>query len=120
MSDYHEPASELTDSDRDLHRALTSLKEEIEAIDWYHQRVVRCSDASLRSILAHNRLEEMEHAAMVLEWLRRNMDGWDGMLRKYVFAEGPIVDAEEEEGTTGDSPESLGIGPLRSVGDGGE
>ena len=96
MSDYHEPAEELSPEDRDLHRALTSLKEEIEAIDWYHQRVVRTKDETLREVLKHNRDEEIEHATMTIEWLRRNMSGWDDILRRYLFTEGPI--AEEEDG----------------------
>lgn len=112
MTDYHEPTEELSGPDRDLHRALTSLKEEIEAVDWYHQRVVTCSDDSLSPILAHNRDEEIEHAAMTLEWLRRNMPRWDAMLRKYLFTEEPIVAIEEEaSGTVGGSLEIGRIGP---------
>lgn len=98
MSQYHEPSGELSERDRDFHRALTSLMEEIEAIDWYHQRVVTCADDSLRPILAHNRDEEIEHAAMVMEWLRRNMPVWDKMLRRYLFTEAPITDIEDNGG----------------------
>ena len=100
MSDYHEPAEELSPEDRDLHRALTSLKEEIEAIDWYHQRVVRTKDETLREVLKHNRDEEIEHATMTIEWLRRNMSGWDDILRRYLFTEGPIAEEEDEERAT--------------------
>jgi ferritin-like protein len=95
MGDYHEPESELSARARDLHRALTSFKEEIEAIDWYNQRVERCSDEALRAVLAHNRDEEIEHATMTLEWLRRNMPGWDEALRTYLFTEGAITEIEE-------------------------
>lgn len=115
LSDYHEPAGDLSERDRNLHRALTSLKEEIEAIDWYQQRVTTGKDESLESILAHNRDEEIEHAAMVLEWLRRNMPGWDEMLRKYLFTEAPVV-AIEDGGK--DSAESLAIGRIESVEEG--
>jgi len=112
VTDYHEPTEELPGPDRDLHRALTSLKEEIEAIDWYHQRVVTCPDDSLGPILAHNRDEEIEHAAMTLEWLRRNMPRWDAMLRKYLFTEEPIVAIEEDTSSTlGGSLEIGRIGP---------
>jgi hypothetical protein len=94
MSAYHEPEGELSPSDRDLHRALTSLKEEIEAVDWYHQRVVTCNDASLKSVLAHNRDEEIEHACMAIEWLRRTVPKWDENLRTYLFSEGEITGVE--------------------------
>jgi hypothetical protein len=96
MSDYHEPADEMKPEDRNFSRALRSMKEEIEAIDWYNQRISAASDKSLQKILAHNRDEEMEHAAMLLEWLRRNMKGWDEPLREYLFTEKPITEIEEE------------------------
>jgi uncharacterized protein len=95
MSEYHEPEGELTAQARDLHRALTSLKEEIEAIDWYNQRWEACKDESLRAVLAHNRDEEIEHACMTLEWLRRNMPRWDEVLRTYLFTTGDITAIEE-------------------------
>ena len=69
---YHEPIKELSDETRDMHRAITSLMEELEAVDWYNQRVDACKDPELKEILEHNRDEEKEHAAMVLEWIRRN------------------------------------------------
>jgi ferritin-like protein len=68
---YHEEVSDLSDATRDMHRAITSLMEELEAIDWYNQRVDACKDPELKAVLAHNRDEEKEHAAMVLEWIRR-------------------------------------------------
>lgn len=95
MSEYHEPENELSAHARDCHRALTSLKEEIEAVDWYHQRWEACKDESLRAILAHNRDEEIEHATMTLEWLRRNMPHWDEVLRTYLFTQAPITEIEE-------------------------
>jgi uncharacterized protein len=95
MSEYHEPEGELTAHGRDLHRALTSLKEEIEAIDWYNQRWEACRDESLRAVLAHNRDEEIEHACMTLEWLRRNMAHWNEVMRTYLFTSGDITAIEE-------------------------
>jgi uncharacterized protein len=95
MSEYHEPESELSARGRDLHRALTSLKEEIEAIDWYHQRWEASADESLRAVLAHNRDEEIEHACMTLEWLRRNMPHWDEVMRTYLFTTADITQIEE-------------------------
>lgn len=94
-ADYHEPFEGMPEQDRNFHRALISMKEEIEAVDWYHQRVVACQDESLRAILAHNRDEEIEHATMTLEWLRRNMPAWDHALRTYLFTDRPIHQIEE-------------------------
>ena len=68
---YHEPIDELSDETRDMHRAIVSLMEELEAVDWYNQRADACKDADLKAILEHNRDEEKEHASMVLEWIRR-------------------------------------------------
>lgn len=95
MQDYHEPTNELTAETRDFVRALASLKEEIEAVDWYQQRVDATSDKQLKKILAHNRDEEIEHACMAIEWLRRNMDGWDENLKTYLFTEKDITKVEE-------------------------
>jgi ferritin-like protein len=95
MSDYHESYQDLPEKDRNIIRALHSLREEIEAIDWYHQRVAVCKEEGLREVLAHNRDEEIEHACMALEWLRRNMDRWDGELKTYLFSEGKITELEE-------------------------
>ena len=82
---------ELTDETRDMHRAITSLMEELEAIDWYNQRVDACKDPELRAILAHNRDEEKEHAAMVLEWIRRHDPTMDHELKDYLFTDKPIA-----------------------------
>jgi len=97
MQNYHEPPSELSSETRDFIRALVTLKEEIEAIDWYQQRLTVTSDQHLKKILKHNQLEEMEHACMALEWLRRNMDGWDEKMKQYLFTEKDIVKIEEHE-----------------------
>lgn len=96
MQNYHEPPSELSDETRDYSRALVSLKEEVEAIDWYNQRMDATSNQQLKKILKHNMEEEIEHACMALEWLRRHMDGWDENLRLYLFTEKEIVKIEDD------------------------
>ena len=83
---YHEPVSELSAETRDMHRAIVSLMEELEAVDWYNQRVDACRDEGLKRILAHNRDEEKEHAAMVLEWIRRRDPAFDSELKEYLFS----------------------------------
>lgn len=88
---YHEPIAELNDSTRDLHRAITSLMEELEAVDWYNQRVNACRNDELRAILKHNRDEEKEHAAMLLEWIRRQDTGFDKQLSDYLFIDSAIT-----------------------------
>ncbi len=95
MTNFHEPATDLSDKTRDYIRALNSLKEEIEAVDWYRQRMDGANDKELKKILEHNMKEEMEHASMMLEWLRRHMDGWDEQLRTYLFTEKSILKIEE-------------------------
>jgi ferritin-like protein len=92
---FHESEERLRPATRDLHRAIVSLMEELEAVDWYQQRVDATEDAELRAILAHNRDEELEHAAMVLEWLRRRNGVLDAKLRAYLFSEGSIVGRED-------------------------
>ena len=89
---YHEEVAELSDETRDMHRAIVSLMEELEAIDWYNQRVNACKDDELRSILVHNRDEEKEHAAMVLEWIRRRDPKFSHELKDYLFTDKPITD----------------------------
>jgi len=88
---YHEPIQELSNETRDMHRAIISLMEELEAVDWYNQRVDACTDDDLKVILAHNRDEEKEHAAMVLEWIRRQDPSFDKELKDYLFKDGPIA-----------------------------
>lgn len=95
MAELHEPREKLAESTLDLHRAINSLIEELDAIDWYQQRVDASSDEALQRILAHNRDEEVEHAAMVLEYLRRRLPVLDRMLREYLFTEGEITSIEE-------------------------
>jgi ferritin-like protein len=92
---YHEPVNELTQETRDMHRAIESLMEELEAVDWYQQRIDVCKDKELRAILIHNRDEEKEHAAMVLEWIRRRDAKFDKELREYLFTDGPIKDHDD-------------------------
>jgi len=114
---YHEPTDELSASAREVHRALTTLIEELEAVDWYHQRVDVTGDEDLKAILLHNRDEEIEHAAMALEWLRRRIPKFDEELRTYLFTSGPITELEEApEGESGEpapatgGTDDLGIG----------
>ena len=84
---YHEPINELSAETRDMHRAIVSLMEELEAVDWYNQRADACKDPELRSILRHNRDEEKEHAAMLLEWVRRRDPSFDKELRDWLFTD---------------------------------
>lgn len=115
---YHEATELLRPATIEMHRAITSLCEELEAVDWYMQRIDASQDEELARVLAHNRDEEKEHAAMVLEWLRRRDAILDEQLRKYLFTEGSIEDRAEEEEThapAGDGGGSLGIGDLREA-----
>ncbi len=88
---YHEPLDELSDETRDMHRAIVSLMEELEAVDWYNQRVDACRDGDLKAVLAHNRDEEKEHAAMLLEWIRRKDSSFANELKDYLFTDKPIA-----------------------------
>ncbi len=88
---YHEPVAELSDETRDMHRAIVSLMEELEAVDWYNQRVDACKDQDLKRILEHNRDEEKEHAAMVLEWIRRKDATFSSELKDYLFTDKAIA-----------------------------
>jgi ferritin-like protein len=115
---FHESTDQLKPETMDRHRAIVSIMEELEAVDWYDQRVDAAGDDELRAILAHNRDEEKEHAAMTLEWLRRHDAVWNEQLRNYLFTDKPILEVEHaieeseaEGGGTGDG--SLGIGSLR-------
>lgn len=119
MTQYHEPTELLNEKAMDIVRALNSLREEVEAVDWYNQRVVASKDEELKAIMAHNRDEEIEHVCMTLEWLRRNMPVWDEELRTYLFTEGPIVELEEaamgKDGSdnTGNQGTGLNVGDLK-------
>ncbi len=125
----HEPAELLSGETRNLHRALISLIEELEAIDWYQQRADACTDDALKAVLLHNRNEEVEHGMMTLEWLRRQDATFDKFMRRYLFKDADIIAieeaadeaacAEEEGGGAGSSAKatdgSLGIRSLRGA-----
>ena len=102
----------------DRHRAISTLMEELEAIDWYDQRIKASDNAELKTILAHNRNEEAEHASMLLEWLRRHDPGFDQQMKKYLFSQGPIREVgagAKSEASNGPGGNSLGIGSLRAM-----
>ena len=88
---FHEAEDALSPTTKDMHRAIVSLMEELEAIDWYQQRVDAASDGDLKEILGHNRDEEKEHAAMLLEWIRRRDPRFDEFLRAFLFTDRPIT-----------------------------
>lgn len=119
MSEYHEPEEKLTEEAIDYHRVIKSVMEELEAVDWYNQRAAATNDPDVQAIVEHNRDEEIEHACMGLEWLRRNNPVWDEMLRTFLFTEANITEVEEEgEGEEGSeeapaSTGSLGLGNMR-------
>jgi len=110
---YHEPPEELSVRTRDLHRALTSLTEELQAIDWYEHRIDATADNELKAILAHNRDEEVEHASMLLEYLRRQVPAFDTNLRQFLFTSAPIAHDADQPGAGREPSADLGIGPLR-------
>ncbi|HEY4890549.1 MAG TPA: ferritin-like domain-containing protein [Reyranella sp.] len=121
----HEDANKLGAEVVDQHRAIVSLMEELEAVDWYNQRAKATSNPDLRAILEHNRDEEKEHAAMVLEWLRRGDPKLSQHLKTYLFTEEPVTEIEAEatgeagggeDGSPATSDGSLGIGSLRPTG----
>jgi uncharacterized protein len=117
----HEDPERLSSKTIDRHRAIVSIMEELEAIDWYDQRLEATADPELRDILRHNRDEEKEHAAMTLEWLRRNDPQLDEHLKTYLFTKKPVLEIEEqaESGDAGeptrgiDVSVGLGIGSLK-------
>jgi ferritin-like protein len=118
----HESAKALRPETIDRHRAVSSLMEELEAVDWYDQRIDAATDEELKRILAHNRDEEKEHAAMVLEWLRRHDPKLDEHLRTYLFTKKSVLEIEDEAehgggndggGEAAASDGCLGIGSLR-------
>lgn len=118
---YHEPIALLSEETKDLHRAIVSLKEELDAVDWYQQRAEACTDDELRAILIHNKNEEIEHAMMMLEWLRRKDSVVASNVSTYVGSSGPITEVEKQvEAKFGDAkevvnaePATLGIGGLK-------
>ena len=109
----HEPEASLAPETIDRHRAITSIQEELEAVDWYDQRVDAATDIELAGILAHNRDEEKEHAAMTLEWLRRHDPVLDRHLRTYLFTTDPVL---ETEAGAGAGPAGNGVGGSLGIG----
>ncbi len=119
---YHEPLELLSEDTRNLHRAIVSLCEELEAVDWYNQRAQACSDQALREVITHNKNEEIEHAMMNLEWIRRNQPVFATNVAKYIGSSGPILAVESGSAGGGGGGASkastpnasgLGIGSLR-------
>jgi ferritin-like protein len=106
----HEPQELVQETTIDRHRAIVSIREEFEAVDWYDQRVDATADSELAAVLAHNRDEEKEHASMTLEWLRRNDPVLDRHLRTYLFTTEPVTEIEAEAEASGGGPAS-GVGP---------
>ena len=94
-AELHEQPEVIGDLAVDLHRAIVSIQEELEAVDWYHQRSLATDDEELAAILEHHRDEEKEHAAMLLEWVRRHDDAFDRHLRTYLFTTEPIPKIED-------------------------
>ncbi|HVW24896.1 MAG TPA: ferritin-like domain-containing protein [Polyangiaceae bacterium] len=118
----HESPDELSDETKNMHRAIVSLMEELEAVDWYQQRAEACTDDDLKAVLTHNKNEEIEHAMMVLEWIRRNQPVFDTNIKTYINSIGSItgVEAQAEADTANDTPagalsSSLGIGSLKGA-----
>lgn len=106
MAELHEPREQLTAETLDMHRAINSLIEELDAVDWYQQRVDATPDPALKAILAHNRDEEIEHAMMMLEYIRRQNPVFNEMMRIYLFTEGDITHIEDEAEKKGTLPQS--------------
>ena len=116
---FHEPLELLDEATLDYHRAMQSLTEELEAIDWYDQRAKATTDESLAAILIHNRDDEKEHAAMALEWLRRRDSELDTQLRKFLYSSVPVTevgDGDSGGGSADAAAGSLGIGSLKGAG----
>jgi hypothetical protein len=94
----HVPREKLSRKTLNMHYAITSLMEELEAVDWYRQRADDIDDPELKAIVLHNAKEELEHASMVPEWIRRNDTEADAQLREYLFSKGSITGREEDAG----------------------
>lgn len=107
----HAPRDRLSRTTITHHQAVVSLMEELEAADWYRQRADDCEDAALKEILLHNMREEMEHAAMILEWLRRNVPEWSEQFDTYLYSTAPITEVEEEAENGGGSESGSGEAP---------
>jgi uncharacterized protein len=91
---FHEDPNQLSDFAKDYHRIIQSTMEELEAVDWYNQRAECATDPEAKAVMEHNRDEEIEHACMGIEWLRKNNPVWDTMLREFLFKEGSVVESE--------------------------
>ena len=102
MAEFHEPREQLTEKTLDLKRAIDSMREELEAVDWYRQRAEGATDPALRAMLDHHQREEIEHFSMLLEWCRRNDADFAEQLRTYLFTEGDILTVEDR--ATGGAP----------------
>ena len=107
----HEDRETLGPDILDRHRAISTIMEELEAIDWYNQRIKASGNAELQAVLRHNRNEEKEHCSMLLEWLRRHDSELDTHLRNFLFTTGPI--REKPAASSSESDGSLAIGSLR-------
>lgn len=118
--EWHAPYEKLTRRTITLHQAIRSLMEELEAVDWYRQRADDCDDPALKEILLHNAREEIEHASMVLEWIRRTDPDFAGQLATYLFSSGDITHVEEESEAGGgrSAPERAGQAPPNAEGGG--
>ena len=92
----HEDRSKMSEKTLNMKRAIDSLREELEAVDWYNQRADACTDENLKKILIHNANEEKEHAAMLLEWIRQHDDAFDHELKDYLFSEEEDIASLEE------------------------
>ena len=113
---YHEPIELLSERAKNLHRAIVSLKEELEAVDWYQQRAEASTDPELRAVLLHNKDEEVEHAMMTLEWLRRNDPVFAANIDTYLKSSGPITEVEENATVTGADQRAVAGAPSPSLG----
>lgn len=119
----HAPRNRLTSKTLIHHHAIVSLKEELDAVDWYRQRAEDCENEALKQILLHNMREEIEHACMVLEWLRRSVPEWADQMSTYLYTDAPITEIEEEEtggdagtdGTAPEAPEGRGAEPAAAA-----
>lgn len=113
VNQLHEQKEDLTNDVLDAHRAYKSLMEEIEAVDWYQQRAEATNDEQLKEILYHNMKEEMEHACMMLEWIRRKQDGWDEKMRTYLFKQDEVTKLEKNDNTNLSHKQNLKIGKVK-------
>lgn len=112
---FHEDPAELSGFAKDYHRIIQSTMEELEAVDWYNQRAEVATDPEAKAIMEHNRDEEIEHACMGLEWLRKNVPHWDAMMREFLFQDGDVVGNEASMKEDGDAaePQTQSIGSNR-------